>query len=388
MARDPKIVQRGSGLHRLGQVLLFGAVALFLIRAGLTWERPGLNKLTDGILFATAATGLNLLVGVTGQISIGHSAFFGLGAYTTAILVNDHGWTPGWTFLPAIAICFVVGMIVGIPALRLKGVYLALVSIAVASVFVQLLNYDKLAWLTGGPIGIKGFNYLPPEWTPFDGRKDQHKWFFWLALFVFVICSLIASSMIRSRFGRAMVAVRDNQTAAAVMGVNHAQVKTLVFGLSASMAGIAGSIFALKLTLVEPLVQFFILFGAIFLLVMVFLGGAASTWGPFVGALIFVYVRDWANDVGEGNGVLGFFEGTKIDGLGGIVFGILLIVLMFAAPYGLVGLLRQWRAKVVRVIPKIPPIAIPEGAVLATPVDVAEGGDDPEPTAGTTTPAH
>jgi branched-chain amino acid transport system permease protein len=354
MAITVKQIQRGSVQHRVGQLLLFGLVGVFLVRAGLTWERPGLNQLTDGILFATAATGLNLLVGVTGQISIGHSAFFALGAYVTAILVKDHGWTPGWTFIPAIVICFAVGMIVGLPALRLKGVYLALITLAVAAVFQQLVNYDKLAWLTGGPIGIKGINYLPPSWTPFDGRADLHKWFFWLSLSVFLVCSLIASSMIRSRFGRSMIAVRDNETAAAVMGVNRAQVKTLVFGLSAAMAGIAGSIFALKLTLVEPLVQFFILFGAIFLLVMVFLGGAASTWGPIVGALIFVYVRDWANGVGEGKGVLGMFEGTKIDGLGGIVFGILLIVLMFAAPYGVVGLLRQWRAKLVRVIPKAP----------------------------------
>ena len=350
----PKDVRRGSAWHRVGQFVLFGLVALFFIRAGLTWNRSGIGQLTDMLLFATAAVGLNLLVGVTGQISLGHSAFFGLGAYTSAVLVGQYGWTPGWTFPVSIVLCFAVGMVVGLPALRLKGIYLALVSIALATTFTQLLNWDRLAWLTGGPIGIKGLSYLPPSWTPFDGRADLGKWFFWMSLVVFVICTLIASSMIRSRFGRSMVAVRDNETAAAVMGVNLAAVKTLVFGLSAAMAGIAGSIFAMKLTLVEPVVQFFTLFGSIFLLVMVVLGGAGSTWGPLVGAFIFVYVRDWASGVGEGNGVLGLFEGTRIGGLGGIVFGVLLIVIVFVAPFGAVGLLRKARAKVVRVLPRPP----------------------------------
>ena len=350
----PKDVRRGSAWHRVGQLVLFGLVALFFIRAGLSWNRSGIGQLTDMLLFATAAVGLNLLVGVTGQISLGHSAFFGLGAYTSAVLVGKYGWTPGWTFPVAIVLCFAVGMVVGLPALRLKGVYLALVSIALATTFTQLLNWDRLAWLTGGPIGIKGLSYLPPSWTPFEGRADLGKWFFWIALVTFVICSLIASSIIRSRFGRSMVAVRDNETAAAVMGVNLAAVKTLVFGLSAAMAGIAGSIFALKLTLVEPVVQFFTLFGAIFLLVMVVLGGAGSTWGPLVGAFIFVYVRDWASGVGEGNGVFGLFEGTRIGGLGGIVFGVLLIVIVFVAPFGAVGLARKGRAKLVRVLPRPP----------------------------------
>jgi branched-chain amino acid transport system permease protein len=370
----PKDIQRGSAMHRVGQLVLFGVVALFFIRAGLTWNRSGLGQLTDALLFATAAVGLNLLVGVTGQVSIGHSAFFGLGAYTTAILVGQYGWTPGWTFPASIVLCFVVGMIVGLPALRLKGVYLALVTIAFATSFTQLLNWDRLAWLTGGPIGIKGISYLPPSWTPFDGRSDLAQWFFWLTLFVFLICAAMASSIIRSRFGRSMVAVRDNETAAAVMGVNRAEVKTLVFGLSASMAGIAGSIFALKLTLVEPVVQFFTLFGGIFLLVMVVLGGAGSTWGPLVGAFIFVYVRDWANGVGEGEGVFGIFEGTRIGGLGGIVFGVGLIVLVFVAPFGVVGLLRKARAKAVRVLPRPPVLpAAPIASDAAAAATVSPG---------------
>jgi branched-chain amino acid transport system permease protein len=264
--------------------------------------------------------------------------------------------------------------VVGLPALRLKGVYLALVTVAFATMFTQLLNWDKLAWLTGGPTGIKGLSYLPPSWTPFDGRTDLAKWFYWLTMFFFVIGTLIASSMIRSRFGRSMVAVRDNQTAAAVMGVNVARVKTLVFGLSAAMAGIAGSIFALKLTLVEPVVQFFTLFGGIFLLVMVVMGGAGTTWGPLVGAMIFVYVRDWAAGVGEGDGVFGFLEGTRIDGIGGIVFGLLLIGIVFVAPFGVVGLLRKARAKVILVLPRPPVLPTAANALEAAAPTTVPGG--------------
>jgi branched-chain amino acid transport system permease protein len=350
MAITPRIVFRGSPLHRVGQIGLFVVVGLFLIRAGTSWDRPGLGLLTDGIILAIAATGLNLLTGFTGLVSIGHSAFFGLGAYTTAILVDTHGWTPGWTFFASVVICFIAGLILGLPALRLKGIYLALVTLAFATAFPALLNYEKLRDLTGGATGVKGLAYLPPDWTPFDGRGDLHKWNFWLAVGGLVLVSVIASNLIRSRFGRAMVGVRDNETAAAVMGVNRAKVKTLVFGLSASMAGFAGSLFALKLTLVEPVVQMFTLFGAIFLLVIIIVGGPAQMWGPLVGAVLFVYVRDWATEVGERN---------DIDGLGGLVFGVGLIIVVFIAPGGLVGLLKLLRSKVVRVVPR-PPASVSE----------------------------
>lgn len=363
MARRPIVIERGSAQHRTLQVVGFAVVGLFLLRAGLTWSNAGLGKLTDVFIIAIAVTGLNLLVGFTGQISIGHSAFFGLGAYTTAILVDTYEWTPGWTFLPAIAVCFVLGVIVGVPALRLKGLYLALVTLALGVAFPNILN--RYTSITGGPLGIKGVRYLPPDWTPFDGRKDTAKWLFWLSLVLLIVVAVLASNLLRSRIGRAMVAVRDNETAAAVMGVNRALVKTVVFGISAAMAGLAGSLFTLKLTLADP--TLFTLVLSIEFLVAMVIGGIASTWGPVIGALVFVYLRDNAKSFGEEQG---------IDGIGGVAFGVLLIVVMFAASGGLVGLTRQLKAKVLRVMPRVPaPVATGSGTVRGA--ELGQGSPEP-----------
>ena len=346
----PRVIHRGSLLHRTGQVLLFGAVGLFFVRAGLGWSRTGLGMLTDAIHLAIVVTGLNLITGFTGQISIGHSAFFGVGGYTTAMLMDKRDWSPGWTFPIVIVVCFALGVILGLPALRLKGIYLALVTLGLAVAFPALLNYEKLRDFTGGAVGIKNLQYLPPEWTPFDGRGDLHKWIFWLSLTVFLACALLSSNLLRSRIGRAMVAVRDNETAAAVMGVNRSVVKTVVFGLSAAMAGMAGSLFALKLTLVEPAIGFFTILGAITFLVAMVVGGAASTWGPLVGALAYTYISDWARTTGEER---------DIAGLGGVLFGVLLVLLARFAPFGVVGGLKILRSKFVVVVPR------PPGRVLA-----------------------
>jgi branched-chain amino acid transport system permease protein len=372
MAITPRTVIRGSALHRLGQLALFGAFALFFLRAGLAWNRTGLGLLTDAIILAIVVTGLNLITGFTGQISIGHSAFFGMGAYTTAMLVDKRDWTPGWTFPVAVAVCFVFGCLVGLPALRLKGIYLALVTLGLAVAFPAILNYKYLTDFTEGSIGIKNLQYLPPEWTPFDGRADLPKWLFWLSLTMFLLVALLSSNLLRSRIGRAMVAVRDNETAAAVMGVDRSVTKTVVFGLSAAFAGLAGSLFALKLTLVEPVLPLFTILGSIVFLVAMVIGGAASTWGPLVGALFYTYVNDFARTQGEERGV---------DGLGGVIFGVLLILLARFAPFGVVGYLRKARARFVRVVPKPPVVAAApplQGVPAAATVTTAAPGPAPD----------
>ncbi|HUF99169.1 MAG TPA: branched-chain amino acid ABC transporter permease [Ilumatobacter sp.] len=356
LTQQPKIVERGSTLHRIGQLVLFGSFAAFMLWKGIQGDRTGLGLLTDAIILAIAVTGLNLITGYTGQISIGHSAFFGLGAYTTAILV-DRGWSHGWTFPVAAIVAFVVGCIVGLPALRLKGIYLALVTLGLAVAFPALLNYDKVSGLTNGSLGIKDLTYLPPEWTPFDGRQDLHKWLFWLSLGCFLLVSLVASNMIRSRVGRAMIAVRDNETAAAVMGVDRAVIKTVVFGISAAMTGLAGGLFAVKLTLVEPVIGLFTLLGAITILVAMVIGGTASTWGPIVGAVLYTYINDFARTQGEQR---------DIAGLGGVIFGVLLILIARFAPFGAVGLLRKFRARFVRTVPKLPVDTDQQNRVVAS----------------------
>ena len=178
-------------------------------------------------------------------------------------------------------------------------------------------------------------------------------------MFFLILAAVITAGLLRSRMGRAMVATRDNETAAAVMGVSLAPVKTIVFGISAAIAGIAGSLYGLKLTLVEPDVPIFGLLGSITLLVALVVGGLAQQWGPFVGAMFYVFVNDWARGVGEdpdGSFLLGwaFSPGEKVNGLGGILFGLLLILFARFVPFGAVGTARLGRSKVVQVIPQPP----------------------------------
>ncbi|MGB7878534.1 MAG: branched-chain amino acid ABC transporter permease [Ilumatobacteraceae bacterium] len=359
---------RGSWQNWLGRAVLFGGVGLFMYRAVTEWSRSGLGLLADALIIAIAVTGLNLITGYTGQLSLGQAAFFAMGAFVSAMLVTgriwtpfitDNIWTPGWTMLAAAVVCFLVGMVVGVPALRLKGIYLALVTLVFTEAVRAFFKYDEFAGVTGGATGIKGFSYLPPSWTGLEGRADLVTWFFWLSLGILIVVSILSAGLIRSRVGRAMVAVRDNETAAAVMGVNLFSIKTVVFGLSGAIAGVAGSLFALKLTLVEADVPIFGLFGSVTFLVAMVVGGAAQNWGPFVGAMFYVFVNDFARSVGEdpsGSIFLGWFvgEGTKIDGLGGVTFGVLLILFARFVPFGAVGTMRMWRSKVVLVVPRVP----------------------------------
>jgi branched-chain amino acid transport system permease protein len=381
----PRRFVRGSWQNWLGRVLLFGVVGLFMYRAVSEWSRSGLGLLADALIIAIAVTGLNLITGYTGQLSLGHAGFFAIGAYISAMLVtgkiwtpfiDDNVWTPGWTLPAAAIVCFLIGMVVGVPALRLKGIYLALVTLVFTEAVRAFFKYDRFEGVTGGATGIKGLNYLPPSWTGLDGRADLVTWFFWLSLAILILVSVLSAGLIRSRIGRAMVAVRDNETAAAVMGVNLFSIKTVVFGLSGAIAGVAGSLYGLKLTLVEADVPIFGLFGSVTLLVAMVVGGAAQNWGPFVGAMFYVFVNDFARSVGEdpsGSLLLGWLvdEGTKLNGLGGVVFGVLLILFARFVPFGAVGTMRLWRSKVVQVVPRLPVAALAGSAGSAGTSDVA-----------------
>lgn len=382
----PKRVNKGSWQHWAGRLLLFGGVGLFFYRAVTEWSRSGLGLLADALIIAIAVTGLNLISGYTGQLSLGQAGFFAIGAFVSAMLVtgrvwtpfvDGNVWTPGWTLLAAAFVCFLMGMVVGIPALRLKGIYLALVTLVFTEAVRAFFKYDQFEGVTGGATGIKGYSYLPPTWTGLDGRADLVTWFFWLALVILIVVSVLSAGLVRSRIGRAMVAVRDNETAAAVMGVNLFSIKTVVFGLSGAIAGVAGALFALKLTLVEADVPIFGLFGSVLFLVAMVVGGAAQNWGPFVGAMFYVFVNDFARSVGENPSdslLLGWVvdEGTKLNGLGGVVFGVLLILFARFVPLGAVGTMRMWRAKVVQVVPSVP-VGATTPSSPAAPADTGEG---------------
>jgi branched-chain amino acid transport system permease protein len=354
---QPVRIDQGSAAHwalRAIGVLAIAYIALSPLFRSLKANEYG--QLADIAILALAALSLNLLIGFTGQISIGHSAFFGLGGYTTAILMSTHHWTAGWTFPVAAAICFVVGALVGIPALRLTGVYLSLVTLALAQLFPALVR--KFDDLTGGSRGISNLRYDPPSWTGLEAkdRADRTMWLYIVALFLLVVGYIVARNLVKSRMGRAMIAVRDNTTAAAVMGVHVAVVKTVVFGISAALAGLAGSAFVLRQTQANPDNLNYTILGAIIFLVIMVIGGTASLLGPIVGAFVYYRVDEFTRDLPSKsylpNTVQDFLEGRA--NLATVVFATLLILLMFVAPFGLVGLAKRLSRLFVLVVPRPP----------------------------------
>jgi branched-chain amino acid transport system permease protein len=378
----PLRIQQGGAKHWVLRCLGFLIVAYVALGPIFRHEKASdYGELADIAVLALAAVSLNLLIGFTGQISIGHSAFFGIGAYATAILVSRYGWTAGWTFPFAAVLCFAFGVFVGIPALRLKGLYLTLVTLALAQSFPAILRLDRFSWLTGGSNGVGGVRYEPPSWTGLsDDRVDRTKWLYILALGLLVIGYVVARNLVKSRMGRAMVAVRDNTTAASVMGVNVAFTKTVVFGVSAALAGVAGSMFALRATQANPDTLYFTIIGSIIFLVIMVVGGSASLLGPIVGAIVYFRFNEFTIDL-PGNSSIpvsfrDFLEGRP--NLATVIFGTLLIMLMFVAPFGVVGFAKRIGRRFVLVVPR-PPVASgagtpPEAKVSPDELDLADAG--------------
>jgi branched-chain amino acid transport system permease protein len=313
-----------------------------------------------------AAMALNLLLGYTGQISIGHSAFYGIGAYTTGILVSRYGWSPFQTFAVAFVVAFVVGALVSLPALRIKGVYLALVTLALALVFPQMMKWPKLTWLTGGAKGLDktGFRFTKDNptyeifgWNPWGSLRGENvkPFHYWIAMVIVVIVYLACRGVVKSRAGRSLIAIRDNETAAAVMGVNLAGTKALAFGLSAALCSLPGCMSAIRTGNVTPDSTNLTVQGAITFLIVMVVGGAGSLWGPIIGSVLFVFITEKTGDWSDPNAIPGvlrplFSWSNTPPGTG--IFAVLLIVLMFVAPFGLVGMWRRLQARFVVVTPR------------------------------------
>ncbi len=330
-----------------------------------------------------AAMALNLLLGYTGQISIGHSAFFGIGAYTTGILVSRYGWSPFQTFAVAFIVAFVVGALVSLPALRIKGVYLALVTLALALVFPQMMKWPKLVWLTGGARGLDntGFKFTKQNptyeifgWNPWGSLRGENvkPFHYWIAMVIVVIVYLACRGVVKSRAGRSLVAIRDNETAAAVMGVNLASTKALAFGLSAALCSLPGCLSAIRTGNVTPDSTNLTVQGSITFLIVMVVGGAGSLWGPIIGSVLFVFITERTGDWSDPDAIPGvlrpFFSWSNTPPGTGI-FSIILIVLMFVAPFGIVGMWRRFQARFVTVVPRpagtgtiVEPVAAPAEA--------------------------
>jgi branched-chain amino acid transport system permease protein len=274
-------------------------------------------QLAQVLIYAIALLGLNLLTGFNGQISLGHGAFYGIGAYVVAILL-DHAWLPYWVSVPVAGlVCFMVGFAFGLPALRLEGLYLALATFALAIATPQILKHDKLESWTGG---VQGIILDKPELGPFDA--DQ--WLYLVCLAFVVALYLAAWNLVHGRTGRALVAIRDHPIAASAMGIDTAMYKSLTFGVSAMFTGVAGALGALLTGFVSP--DSFTVLVSIDFLVGVVVGGIASIGGNFFGALFIVIVPSVAGDIS--------------DAAPWAIYGVTLMLLMMVMPRGIAGVVR------------------------------------------------
>jgi branched-chain amino acid transport system permease protein len=276
---------------------------------------------TQVVVYAVALLGLNILTGYNGQFSLGHGAFYAIGAYTTAILLDKTG-IPYWATIPvAGAICLVVGFLFGLPALRLEGHYLALATFALAFATPQLLKFKDFDFLTGGVQGIVINAPDAPAGLPI--RADQ--WLYFFCLMWTIVLFILAWNLLRGRTGRALVAIRDHPLAAATMGIDTARYKSITFGVSAMYTGIAGALGALLAQFVSP--DSFDLFLSIRFLVGIVIGGLASMGGVFFGAIFIEFVPNLADLVSKA--------------VPQALYGAVLILCMYLMPTGVAGVLRR-----------------------------------------------
>jgi len=280
------------------------------------------------IIAAIAVLGLNLLTGFNGQISLGHSAFYAVGAYTAAILMDKLDM-PYYATLPIAAVmCFIVGYLFGLPALKLEGHYLALATFALALSVPQILKYKWLEDLTGG---VQGIVLSKPE-VPFGLPLNEDQWLYYYCLVVMVLLYWAAANILNSRSGRAMMAIRDQYMAADTMGIDTALYKTVTFGISAAYTGVAGALSASAIAFVAP--DSFNFFLSIKFLIGLVVGGVGSLAGSVVGGIFYVLVDNSAQALST------FVKndlGLPFDLSAYTVFGIILIVLMYLMPMGIVG---------------------------------------------------
>jgi branched-chain amino acid transport system permease protein len=285
-----------------------------------------------GLIYAIVAIGLGLLVGYAGQISLGHAGFFAIGAYASALLTFRLGLPFVVALLAAGALSAAIGFLLGLPALRLSGPYLAVATLGFGLAIPQLAVWQG-AW-TGGSSGLHG---LPLAALPLGAftvvfRTDQD--YYYLAAAVLLLLTIFARNVVTSHTGRAFVAIRDSELAARAMGVDLVRYKTRAFALSALYAGIAGGLYAHLVHGISP--EDFTVLLSIDFLTMVVLGGLGSVGGAISGALFLTFVQNAVTRLP----VVHDFKNLYI-----VVLGVVLILTIAFLPHGLAGVARSWRLR-------------------------------------------
>ncbi|MEG3585778.1 MAG: branched-chain amino acid ABC transporter permease [Actinomycetota bacterium] len=369
----PKItLTKDTPQYRNLRALMWISIVLFFLLVAFAYVDVGsiaigsnkynlsLIRLNKAIAYSVAILGLQVVVGYTGQIALGQSFFFGMGAYISAWLVADHSWPFLLTLLIVIPGCFLIGMILGLPALRIRGLYLALLTLGLAALFPTIVKLDSLYEYTGGAGGklttnkVTGsqYKFAPPSWLPLDeiaqalqniplvggyfgdgplsNREESRMWKFILFSLVAALCFWLISNLIKSKPGRAMRAVRDNETSAAVSGVNLAMTKTISFGIASALGGIGGMIYVAEVGIASP--DDFSSLVAIYLIVGLVVGGVGTLSGAVIGGLVYALIPDWASSTQS----ISFVPQRWLQGpTGSLILGLLLIILTLFMPGGI-----------------------------------------------------
>jgi branched-chain amino acid transport system permease protein len=317
----------GVGLPAWRLVLLAAGLIVLLVIPFLL-KNFFIFQITLAIIYAIAILGLNLLTGFNGQFSLGHSAFYAIGAYTAAIMMESMGLSYVWTLPVAAVVCFVFGFLFGLPALRLEGIYLALATFALAIAIPQVLKSSVLEHWTGG---VQGIVIIKPD-APFGLPLSSDQWLYLFTVAAAIVMYVCATNLVQSRTGRALIAIRDHPVAASAMGINVSLYKSLTFGVSALYTGVAGALGAIAIGFVAPDSFTFVLAVALFVGLVV--GGVASIPGTLVGGLFVLFVPNIAESVSKG--------------LAGAVYGVILLLVIYLMPTGFAGLIRLITGKLVR----------------------------------------
>ncbi len=311
------------------RLALLGGLAVAITAPLWVWNPYHLHTLIMAGIFAVLALSLNLLLGYTGQLSLGHAAFFGIGAYATALLSVKGGCSPWIGLLAAIALPGAAGWVIGRLALKLRGAYFVLLTISCAGC-VSLVSVNWMD-LTNGPLGLPGVPALEIALPGLPALPLRSKTaFYYVVLVAVVLAYLLCLALIRSRVGRALIALRENETLAASVGIDGTHYLVLAAVISAAMAGFGGGLYAHYTRFVSP--EVFLFTYTVTMVIMVVAGGKGTLAGPVVGAVLFTVLPEALRAATSWQWQM-------------LLYGILLVVVLFFLPEGIVPALRRLEAE-------------------------------------------
>ncbi|MBC7618906.1 MAG: branched-chain amino acid ABC transporter permease [Candidatus Saccharibacteria bacterium] len=316
-AQDIKLAKHG------GHIFWYSTLIVLLVSAPVLLPEYLLAQATFVLIYAIAGLGLMLLAGFTGQFSLGHAAFLGIGAYTQTYLTNQ-GFPFPVAILLSMGLSAFLGIVIGLPALRLKGIYLGMATLSFGFIIEEV--FARWESVTGGNAGIRVLKPAMFGWTSESGQS-----FYWICLSITILATLAILNLLRSPTGRAFVAIRDSEISAQSMGINLAYYKTLSFSISAGLAGVSGALYAHNLQFISP--DQFNLLQSIDLLLMIVIGGLGSVHGVFFGAIFLIMLPQGISAVKE---FLPEFIG-QAAGLKSVIYGAVLIGFVLFEPMGLYG---------------------------------------------------